>query len=302
VYTRDLRGYGATPPDPKWPGGARIAVSVVVNFEEGAEFSVRRGDPVNEAVYDMTDNVAGLANIAMESHFDYGLRVGYWRIARVLERHLVPATFSACGDAVRQSPWLAADAVARGHEVSCHGDRWESHKAMGEAEERRAIAATVEAITAATGVAPVGWHTRAPATPLTRRLLHEHGGLLYDSDAYDDDLPRVLAGPRGPHVVLPYSFDCNDMRFQLANAGFVTADQFERYVTDAFDWLWAEGATSPKMMSIGLHLRIVARPGRIGGLDRALAHMAAKGGVWFARRDQIARHCLETLPALGPTG
>jgi allantoinase len=290
---RNFVGYGAHPPHPQWPGGARVAVSLVMNVEEGSEQAVSRGDAVNEHVYDMIDVVTGGANLTMESHFDYGTRAGYWRIARVLERHGATCTLNTCSEALALSPWLGLDAIRRGFEISCHGYRWLSSKGMNEAEEREWIHRAVKTIADACGVRPIGWHTRSPHTPNTRRLLIEEGGFLYDSDAYDDDLPYLVdVGGGRQHVVLPYSLDTNDMRCQRPEAGFVRAQDFADYVIDAFDWLWEEGATSPKMMTVGLHLRTIGRPGRIAGLDRVLRHIRDKGGAWIARRDEIARHWL----------
>jgi len=288
---RDLAGHGATPPDPRWPGGARVAVSFVLNFEEGAEFSVAEGDARNEGVYEVIDRLDGIPDPCLESHFDYGTRAGWWRIMREFEASGVPCTVSACGRAVERSPQFAADAVRRGHEVSAHGWRWESHATMAEADERRAIAATVAAIERATGTRPVGWHTRSATSPNTRRLLLEEGGFLYDSDYYGDDLPIALAFGERRHVVLPYAFDTNDMQFQNTHR-FVRAADFSGYVLDAFDWLWREGVYAPKMMSIGLHLRMLGRPGRIQSLHDMLAEMTRRPGVWIARRDAIARHWL----------
>lgn len=294
--TRDLAGYGAHPPHPHWPGGARVAVSLVLNLEEGAEFAIAEGDDRNEAIYEVIDRLDGVADPCLQSHFDYGTRVGWWRIMAVLQRYGVPCTVSACGRAVERSPQLAQDAVRRGHEVSAHGWRWESHARMGEAEEREVIARTVAAITHATGVRPVGWHTRSAASRHTRRLLMQEGGFLYDSDFYGDDLPFVVPGPQGrPHVVLPYAFDTNDMQFQNTHR-FVRAHDFSGYVNDAFDWLWREGEATPRMLSVGLHLRMLARPGRMAALEQMLEHMRARGQVWFARRDAIARHWLATVP------
>ena len=288
---RDLAGYGPNPPDPRWPGRARVAVSLVVNFEEGAELSVAEGDPRNESVYEVDSRVDGAPDSCMESHFDYGTRAGWWRIMDVLGRAGATCTVSACGRAVQRSPALAADAVRRGHEVSAHGWRWQSHAHLDEAAERDAIARTVTAIGRACGVRPVGWHTRSAHSPNTRRLLLEEGGFLYDSDFYGDDLPVTVETGGRRHVVLPYAFDTNDMQF--FNGGrFVRAADFSGYVLDAFDWLWREGAHAPKMMSVGLHLRMVGRPGRIAALEQILAEMTRRPGVWIARREQIARHWL----------
>ncbi|MGI9303252.1 MAG: polysaccharide deacetylase family protein [Gammaproteobacteria bacterium] len=290
---RDFVGYGESPPYANWPGGARVAVSLVLNIEEGSERAVSRGDARNEAVYDMIEEVGDAPNPTMESHFDYGPRAGYWRIVRVMQKHAVTCTLNACAEAVQRTPWLARDALARGYEVSCHGYRWEAPVHFSVESERQWIADAVEAIEGVCGKRPVGWHCRCPHTPNTRRLLIEEGGFVYDSDAYDDDLPRLIEAGDRLHVVLPYSLDTNDMRFQRPEAGFVRAQDFADYVIDAFDWLWDEGESAPKMMSVGLHTRIIGRPGRIAGLDRLLRHMQTRGSVWFARRDEIARHWLK---------
>src|SRR6267378_7388430 len=264
------------PPDPRWPGGARVAVSIVVNFEEGAEFSVTDGDPENEAVYEIEQRLAGRPDPAIDSHFEYGSRAAWWRIMEVLGQFGAPATVSSSGRAVERLPLLAQDAVRRGHEVSAHGWRWEGHADLDEAEERDRIARTVAAITAVTGIGPIAWHTRSPGSVNTRRLLVEEGGFLYDSDAYNDDLPYFVVVSDKRHLVLPYAFDTNDMQFFHTNR-FSGAADFAAYVIDAFDWLHREGASAPKMMSIGLHLRMIGRPGRISALDRILRHIADRG-------------------------
>ncbi|QHQ34370.1 polysaccharide deacetylase family protein [Algicella marina] len=287
IDRRDLRGYQSSAPPPPWPDSARLAVSVVVNVEEGAELSVADGDMRNESIYEAREEVIGAPDPCLESHFAYGPRQGYRRIADALAAHDIPATFSTCGRAAERLPWLLADAVARGHEISCHGWRWESHAGMDEAEERAIIARTHAVIAAASGQPPQGWHTRSAASPNTRRLLGEHGGFAYDSDAYDDDVPRIDTVSDRPHVIIPYAFDTNDMRFQPGGS-FTHAEDFARYSIAAFERLWAEGATEARMLSIGLHLRIIGRPARIAGLETLLAHMVAKGGVWFATRAQIA--------------
>jgi allantoinase len=289
MTTRDFRGYGGNFPDPQWPERARVAVSFVVNVEEGAELSLSSGDDRNESVYEVADEVSGVPDTCMESHFEYGTRAGYCRIMDVLERFGVAATLSACGRALEVSPWLAADGVRRGHEVAAHGYRWERHANMTEGEERPVIARAVKAITAAAGTRPLGWHTRSTPSPHTRRLLVNEG-FLYDSDAYSDDLPFFVDVGGRAHVVIPYSFDTNDMHFHQGHQRFVTSGDFAEYVNDAFDALWREGASAPKMLSIGLHLRMIGRPGRIRGLERVLEHMRDTGAVWFARRDAIARH------------
>ena len=292
---RNLLGYAGSPPDPRWPGGARVAVSFVVNFEEGAEYSIGDGDSENEAVYEIDQRLVGQPDPAIDSHFEYGSRAGWWRVMDALQRHAAKVTVSASGRAVQRLPQLAQDAVRRGHEVSAHGWRWESHHALEETTERERIAMTVAAIRQATGTRPVGWHTRSPASYRTRRLLVEEGGFLYDSDAYNDDLPYFVEVAGRRHLVMPYAFDTNDMQFFHTNR-FSGATDFAAYVIDAFDWLHAEGAHAPKMMSVGLHLRMIGRPGRIAALDRILRHIADKRDAWIARRIDIAQHWLTRFP------
>lgn len=287
-----LRGYGPNPPQAAWPGGARVAVSLVLNIEEGSEFSIAKGDARNERVYEMTMDPMEHPDPAMESHFAYGARAGYWRIIGLFDKYGVTCTLNLCAQALEKTPWVGEDALKRGYELGCHGYRWECPAGMSEEQERRWIADSVALIKRMTGTRPVGWHCRSPYTLNTRRLLVEEGGFLYDSDAYDDDLPYILTFGARRHVVVPYSLDTNDMRCQRPESTLVLAQDFADYVIDAFDWLWEEGATAPKMMTIGLHTRIIGRPGRIRGLDAVLRHMTAKGQVWFARRDDIARHWL----------
>ncbi|MFK7942234.1 MAG: polysaccharide deacetylase family protein [Paracoccaceae bacterium] len=284
---RDLRGYWDGAPPPPWPNAARVAVSFVVNVEEGAERSIGDGDPVNESVYEAAEEVRGSVDPCMESHYGYGPRAGYRRIVDALDQAGAVATFSTCGRAAVRTPWLMQDIIARGHEVGCHGWLWETHSYMDEATERETIAKTHAELSRITGHAPVGWHTRSASSANTRRLLLEHGGFLYDSDAYDDDIPRIERHGDTDHVVLPYAFDTNDMRFRPGGA-FVHAEDFSRYCIAAFDRLWEEGRAEARMMSIGLHLRTIGRPARIGGLEAVLAHMTAKGGAWMASRRQIA--------------
>ena len=285
---RDFRGWSGAEPAPCWPDGARLAVSFVVNVEEGAELSIGDGDARNEATYEIREEVEHVPDPCMESHFAYGPRQGYARIVRALEASGARATFSTCGRVAERAPWLLQDIVARGHEVSCHGWRWERHAHMDPQTEAEVIARTHAALTRACGVAPVGWHTRSAASVNTRTLLKAHGGFRYDSDAYDDDIPRM----EGDHVILPYAFDTNDMRFS-PGGGFVQARDFSDYVIGAFDRLWAEGATAARMLSVGLHLRIIGRPGRIAGLETVLAHIAARPGVWIAPRREIAARWAE---------
>lgn len=286
---RDFAGFHGAEPKIRWPREARLAVSVVVNVEEGAELSLAAGDEANEFIYEAADRVEGSRDLCMESHYEYGTRRGWARIRKALTDHGVTATLNANGRALAFSPWIAREAVMDGHEISAHGWRWERHVHMDEATERRAIARTVAAINATAGAPPLGWHTRSATSINTRRLLCEHGGFLYDSNAYNDDTPFMAKSGRREIVVLPYAFDTNDMRFQPGGA-FVHGEDFARYCIAAFERLYAEGKDAPRMLSIGLHLRIIGRPARIGGLEQLLAHMAARPGVWFARRDAIAQH------------
>ena len=286
---RDFAGWRHGVPDVRWPGGAGLAVSVVVNVEEGAELSVGDGDERNEGIYEATEEVTGAPDPCMESHFEYGPRAGWPRIRDALRERGVPATLNACGRALDRTPWIAAEAVADGHEVAAHGWRWERHVHMAEPEERRAIALAVAAVERAAGTPPLGWHTRSATSPRTRDLLIEQGGFLYDSNAYNDDLPYTVETAAGPHVVLPYAFDTNDMRF-FNRGGFVHAADFARYCIAAFDRLRAEATRAPRMLSVGLHARMIGRPARIGGLETLLDHALGTGDAWFAARADIARH------------
>ncbi len=289
MQERDFFGYGNNPLPVRWPGDAPVAVSFVVNVEEGAERSLADGDERNESVYEAREEIVGSPEPCMASHFQYGPRAGYWRIAEIFDEHDVPATFSCCGRAAERLPWLIKDAVGRGHEMSCHGWRWEIHAGMTEDVEREAIQRTHAAIAEAGGVAPVGWHTRSASTPNTRRLLLEHGGFLYDSDAYDDDCPYLVRYGEHDHVILPYAFDTNDMRFQ-PGGGFIQGEDFTRYCLAAYDRLLREGAKRPRMLNIGLHLRIIGRPARISALEDLIEAIKQRGGHWFAPRRTIAEH------------
>lgn len=295
---RNFKGYWENVPSPPWPNGARLAVSLVVNVEEGAERSIGDNDDVNESVYEAAEEVIGVVDPCMESHFGYGPRAGYRRIANLFQQFGTPATFSTCGRAAVRLPWLMKDIIARGHEVSCHGWLWQTHSAMDLEKEREVIARTYAALESVTGIAPVGWHTRSASSANTRKLLLEHGGFMYDSDAYDDDVPRVEHHDAHKHIVLPYAFDTNDMRFRPGGS-FVFAEDFTRYCSDAFDRLWQEGETEARMLSIGIHLRTLGRPARIGGLEALLEHMNRRGQVWFATRRQIAE-CWRTAEGLPP--
>lgn len=300
--SRHPAGYRAGVPHVRWPGGAGLAVSIVVNLEEGAELSLAMGDERNEAAYEVTERVDGSRDLCMESHFEYGSRAGWPRVRTALADRSMVATLSACGRSVELMPWLVQDAVADGHEVAAHGWRWERHAGMPEDEERAIVDRTVAVIRDTAGSAPVGWHTRSATSVSTRRLLVEHGGFLYDSNAYHDDLPVLMTVGKVPHVVLPYAFDTNDMRFY--GGGFVQPDDFARYCIGAIERLHRESATEPRMLSIGLHPRIIGRPGRIGGLEAVLDHIAGLQGVWVTRRDAIAHawRAAAGLSAWAPAG
>lgn len=280
---RDFKGYFGAEPAPCWPGGAQLAVSFVVNVEEGAELSIGDGDVRNEALYEIREEVEGGPDLCMETHFAYGTRQGYARIADAFDAQGAKATFSTCGRVAERAPWLLQDIVARGHEVSCHGWLWERHANMERAAEAAVIDRAHAAIRQACGVAPVGWHTRSASSVNTRDLLKARGDFLYDSDAYDDDIPRM----EGQHVILPYAFDTNDMRFS-PGGGFVQPRDFSDYVIGTFERLHAEGGRAARMMSIGLHLRLIGRPGRIKGLEDVLAHIVSCENVWIAPRRDIA--------------
>ncbi len=292
---RDFSGYRWNYPAMRWPGSAGLAVSFVLNIEEGAELALSAGDHRNEGRHEVNNEIVGAPDLCMQSHFEYGARVGYWRVTRLLAEAGIPLTLNACARALETTPWVGSDAAAQGFEVCCHGWRWETHAGMDEADERALIARCVRSITNTHGRAPVGWHTKSSPSVNTRRLLVEHGGFLYDSDAYDDDLPywREVAGR--PHLVLPYAFDTNDMRF-FDSFAYVRGEDFADYAIDAFEWLLRESQHAPRMMSIGLHTRIIGRPGRIGGLARLVTHLRSRPGVWFATREQIARHWREAVP------
>jgi peptidoglycan/xylan/chitin deacetylase (PgdA/CDA1 family) len=289
MMERDFRGYRNCPPNVKWPNDSSVAVSIVVNVEEGAELSLVDGDERNESVYEIREEVVGSPDLCMASHFAYGTRAGYWRILEVFSDFGIPATFSCCGRVAGRSGWLVQDAVENGHEVSCHGWRWEAQAGMDEKYEREVISRTYAKIAQQSVTPPVGWHTRSASSPNTRRLLMEHGGFLYDSDAYDDDIPYIIENNGQTHVVLPYAFDTNDMRFQ-PGGGFVHGDDFSRYCLAAYDQLLEEGRKFPRMLSIGVHLRIIGRAGRIAALQNLIDGINQRGGHWFAPRRSIAEY------------
>jgi chitin deacetylase len=301
-YPRDLIGYGATPPHPHWPGDAKVAVQIVLNYEEGGENSILHGDAGSEAYLTEvvgTPSWQGMRNHAVESQYEYGSRAGFWRIHRLLTSRNIPITVYAVTMALARNPEAARAMVAAGWEIASHAMRWIDYRDMPEEEERRQIAASIALQEAVTGQRPVGWYTgRFSAN--TKRLVSEAGGFLYLADSYADDLPYwEEVAPGQWALIVPYTLDNNDMRFATYQ-GFNTGEDFSRYLIDAFDVLHAEGvAGAPKMMSIGLHCRLVGRPGRLAGLTRFLDHAQAKGGAWFCRRADIARHWRSRFPSPG---
>jgi len=290
-YPRDLIGYGRTPPHADWPGRARVAVQFVLNYEEGAENCVLHGDPASETF--LSEIVGAQAfemrHMSMESLYEYGSRVGVWRILREFERRSLPLTVFGVAMALERHPEVARAFVEAGHEIACHGWRWISYQHFDEATEREHLHRAVRTLVELTGQAPAGWYTGRDS-PNTRRLVIEHGGFLYDSDSYADELPYwVPDGRSGHHLVVPYTLDANDMRF-AAVQGFNAGDQFFAYLRDAFDVMYAEGEERPAMLSIGLHGRLIGRPGRFRALQRFLDHVQSHERVWVCRRVDIARH------------
>jgi allantoinase len=293
---RDFVGYGANPPQVKWPNDARIVVSIVVNFEEGSELSLAFGDATQE-VYKEYPKVMpeGVRDLTNEQVYEYGSRVGIWRVLRMLDKYDLSTTFHACGMALEQNPEAARAIVERGHEICTHGYRWIETSNMSEDEERAFIRQSIDSQTATTGTRPLGWYCRYGPGLNTRRLLIEEGGFEYDSDSVADELPFYDVVDDHPHVVVPYTIDVNDMKF-WSNAAFGNGDDFFVYLRDAFDQLYEEGAEITRIMSIGLHPRVIGRPARARGLDRFFQHLWDHENVWVARRVDIARHWRQEQP------
>jgi allantoinase len=296
-YPRDLVGYGRRPPHPRWPGDARLALQIVLNYEEGGERSILHGDPASETFLSEivgAEAFAGMRHLTMESVYEYGSRAGFWRLMRIFEERRVPVTVFGVAMALERNPEAVAAMVAAGHEIASHGWRWISYQFVDEATERDHIRRAVDTITRLTGQAPLGWYTGRDS-PNTRRLIVEHGGFLYDADSYADDLPYWVEVEGRPHLVVPYTLDANDMRFATLG-GFSSGDQFLTYLKDSFDLLYAEGESAPKMMSVGLHSRLAGRPGRAAAVARFLDHVLKHERVWICRRVDIARHWIAGLP------
>ena len=301
-YARDLRGYGRQTPHPRWPSEAKIAVQFVLNYEEGGENNVLHGDPTSETFLSELVTAQAYENrhMTMESMYEYGSRCGVWRILREFEQRALPLTVFGVVSALERYPELLTTFMDAGHEIANHGLRWIHYQNLPEATERRHIGVATHLLSELTGGAwPAGWYTGRDS-PNTRRLVADQGSYEYDSDYYGDDLPFWLQvkksdGTLAPHLVVPYALDTNDMRFVQAQ-GFNTGEHFFHYLRDSFDALYAEGEHAPKMMSIGMHCRLLGRPGRIGSLRRFLDHVQAHERVWVCRRIDIARHWKATHP------
>jgi len=300
-YPRDLRGYGRTRPHADWPGNARVALQFVLNYEEGGENSVLHGDAGSEQFLSEMANPASYParHLSMESIYEYGARAGVWRILREFERRGLPLTVFGVAMALARCPDVAAACVELEHEIACHGLRWIHYQDVDEATERAHMREAVTTIDRLTGIRPRGWYTGRDS-PNTRRLVADMGGFDYDSDYYGDDLPFWLSvrrsdGTLAPHLVVPYTLDANDMRFSLPQ-GFAQGDDFFAYLRDSFDVLYAEGTETPVMMSVGMHCRLLGRPGRMRALQRFLDHVQAHDRVWIARRLDVAQHWRRVHP------
>jgi allantoinase len=311
AYPRDMVGYGRTPPHPRWPQGARVALQFVLNYEEGGESCVLHGDPASET---FLSEIIGAApfparHLSMESLYEYGSRAGLWRLLRLFEERKLPLTVFGVAMALQRNLEAVAAFRELGHEIACHGLRWISYQNVDQATERAHMQQAVQIIGELCGAAPQGWYTGRDS-PNTRKLVVEHGGFRYDSDYYGDDLPfwqqvactdAAGAPARVPHLVVPYTLDTNDMRFAAAQ-GFNCGTQFFDYLKDAFDVLYAEGdpggLNQPKMLSIGLHCRLAGRPARAAALARFLDHVQGHQQVWITRRIDIAEHWHATHPCV----
>jgi putative urate catabolism protein len=294
AYPRDLAGYGATPPQARWPGGARIALQFVLNYEEGSENSVLHGDAASESFLSemvAAQPVAGARHMSMESLFEYGSRAGVWRILSLFRRYKLPLTVFGVAMAMERNPAVVEAFLRDGHEIASHGWRWINYQQVPLELEREHMQRAIEIHTRLTGGRPLGWYT-GRTSPDTRRLVVEDGGFAYDADDYSDELPWYdtrFARFGKPQLIVPYTLDANDMRF-VQPQGFNSGEQFYQYLKDSFDVLYEEGRWAPRMMSVGLHCRLIGRPGRIASLERFLRYAAKKPKVWFARRIDIARH------------
>ena len=294
-------GYGATPPREKWPDGARIAVQFVLNYEEGSENAILHGDEASESFLSEIVNaqpIAGMRHMSMESLFEYGSRVGVWRLLDLFKRYHAPLTVFGVAMALERNPAVVEAFLKAGHEIASHGLRWINYQHVPLEVEREHMQRAIEIQKRLTGERPLGWYT-GRTSPNTRQLVAKEGGFIYDADDYNDDVPWYdtrHAKPDGqPQLIMPYTLDANDMRFATAQ-GFNSGEQFYSYLKDSFDVLYEEGRRTPRMLSIGLHCRIAGRPGRLAALDRFLEYVSARPNVWITRRIDIARHWLEHHP------
>lgn len=300
AYPRDLKGYGRTPPHPRWPGGARIAVQFVINYEEGGENNILHGDAASEAFLSEIVGAApwpGQRHMNMESIYEYGSRAGYWRLWRMFTERAMPVTVFAVASALQRYPEIAASMQEAGWEIATHGLKWIDYRDVPAEKERADILESIRIQREITGERPLGFY-QGRTSQNTTPLMMEEGGFLYTADVYADELPYWLKGPRGPQLAVPYTLDANDMRFATPQ-GFNSGDQFFAYLKDSFDLLYSEGETAPKMMSIGLHCRLVGRPGRAAALARFLDHVQSHDDVWVATRLDIARHWVRHHPPAG---
>ena len=295
---RDFRGYGRQPPHAQWPGDARIAININLNFEAGGERSILDGDGTSESMLSDTGfpGYSGKRSPIVESAFEYGTRAGVWRILRILKKFDVKCSVLGVVKSLERNPDALAAFMADGHEIVSHGYRWLDYQSVDEPTEREHIRLAVESIKAMTGKAPVGWMTGRPSEN-TRRLLAEHGGFLYDRDTLNDELPYWVEAAGAPYLVIPYSYETNDNRYD--HNGFGTAEDFARYMIDCFDMLYVEGIDRPKIMSIGLHDRLVGRPARAVGLVKFLEHVRRHDRVWFCSGQDIAEHWRKAHPYPG---
>lgn len=291
-YPRDLIGYGENPPDPAWPGGARLALQFVINYEEGGENSILHGDAASEAFLSEIVGAQawpGQRNMNMESIYEYGSRAGFWRLHRLFAQADLPVTVYGVATALERNPAAVAAMQRSGWEIASHGLRWIEYKDFTREEEQAHMDEAIRIHTAVTGERPLGWYT-GRTSEHSLDLVMAEGGFLYSSDSYADDLPYWVEGPKGPHLIIPYTLDSNDMRF-VTPQGFNAGDQFFTYLKDSFDLLYAEGkAGAPKMLSVGLHCRLAGRPGRAAALARFLDYVKSHDAVWVTRRIDIARH------------
>jgi len=301
AYPRDLIGYGRKPPFADWPGQARVAVQFVLNYEEGGENCVLHGDPGSEQFLSELFNPPAFPDrhLSMEGVYEYGSRVGVWRFLREFERRGLPMTIFGVSMALQRHPELTAAFKELGHEIACHGWRWIHYQNVDEATEREHMRIGMQIIEQLTGERPLGWYTGRDS-PNTRRLVADYGGFLYDSDYYGDDLPfwsevQKSDGCTAPHLIVPYTLDTNDMRFSLPQ-GFSHGDEFFEYLRDAFDVMYEEGDERPAMLSVGMHCRLLGRPGRFRALQRFLDHIEKHDRVWVCRRVDIARHWIAKHP------